>query len=290
LYRRNSVRYLVLFLAAGALGGLVNLVIQRFFPIAPPQLTGSILDQTRYQILAAPQSILTVIAVSPISSVSNGTGVGLASDMIEKESSSLGTSLRLVVSRIRQVLYVTIVTGVLISLGYIFFLPGLIFDIIFFLAVPVVLLENVDAITGIRRSQQLVSKRWGKTFVLFLILGLISAIPTYAITFAFPLLNPDGILVLSVVGGFLAPLSIISSTTYYYSNKARVIELGQPLQKVERENVWVCKNCGTSIIMKAMPSKTAFGGCLKAKRSMLQSAGKHEWVSSQADVGSYQIK
>ena len=283
LYGRNFRGYVIVFLLAAGISGLIDLAIEAIYPTQTVLPSGSFLEQLNYQLAILPQSVFTILLVSPVTSICNGIGVSLTADMLGNRQASLRTGWKSAIERIRQLWYVTLLTGLLTTLGYILVLPGILFEIIFFVTVPVVMIEKSSALNALKRSRLLVSHRWRRIFGFILISGLTVLIPTLIINQVFLLLSPASILASSAVSGFSAPFYITLITTSYYSNVARLEE-----KRLESEQVpgsaqrrWVCRNCGTSFMATSMPSQTAFGGCPKAKTGLFRYRGKHDWVVTQ---------
>jgi hypothetical protein len=284
LYRQNFKAYLIVFLLAAGISGLINIGIEKVYPIPMSSPNPSFLEQLTDQIASLPQSILTVVALSPVTSISNSMGISLSADLLEKQHSSLGQSWRLTRERFRQVWLVTILANLLASLGFaLFLLPGVLLSIIFFVATPVVLLENKGAVYGLNRSRQLVNKIWGRIFGLVLFTGLIVGIPTLLAGLIVPSQSLLGVLSSSLIEALYLPFFIGLITITYYSTVARMTEQSKRVKQTAgpvQLKLWVCRNCGTSYMYESKPSPIAFGGCSKAKRGFFSYPGKHDWTEA----------
>lgn len=73
-----------------------------------------------------------------------------------------------------RVLVLSLITGVLIALGFILLLfPGILMAVIFSLAIPIMAIERLDFLGSLRRSKELTDNVWWKVFLLLLSIFLI---------------------------------------------------------------------------------------------------------------------
>ena len=228
LYSRNFVQYLIPFLAAGILTGLVTVAVRSaiVIPAAP-------LYPTSQQLLAwFPTyliAILTFVFLSGIvswiaNSITTGITIKFTSDMLEKGQANLKTSFNFTLTKILSLLAASIITGILIVLGLVaLIVPGVILALMFSLVYPVIMLEGTGVFGSLSRSRVLVSNRWLKTFGLMLLLGIIVAI----VNGVFGLIaSPFGIvspLISGILTALITPIFAIAITLYYYSMKARTL-------------------------------------------------------------------
>jgi uncharacterized protein YybS (DUF2232 family) len=144
------------------------------------------------------------------------------SDILEKGSSTIQEGFSFAVSKLVSLVGVSIISGILIIVGlFLFYVPGIIFMIMFSLAVPVVVIERKGVFESLGRSRKLVSHRWGKTFVLLLIIGMVLVAVSWISTVV---TNPFGNarwIVGSVITAFVTPIFPIATTFLYYSMIAR---------------------------------------------------------------------
>lgn len=167
-------------------------------------------------------AILVAIITWVIGTIVNGAVVKLASDTIEKGHASLRESLGISLSRLASLLGASIVSGLLAALGFLLFIvPGIILMAMFSLAVPVIIVEQKWCFESLGRSKKLVSKRWGKTFVLLLLIGIIFGIVGGGIGLLTTFLGAAGTIVSSLVMALVMPIMPIAITLLYYSMVAR---------------------------------------------------------------------
>ncbi|HEY6283931.1 MAG TPA: hypothetical protein VIW22_08410, partial [Nitrososphaerales archaeon] len=187
--------------------------------------------------------------------VAVGNTVKLASQEIEKGQADLGASFRFAVSKLVWLWALSLIVGVIVFLGVIaLFVPGIILTIMFSLAVPVLLIENKGVLESMGRSRKLVDHRWGKTFVLLLVFGIIALIVSLVIGFISAPFGIASSIVSSILSAFYGPLVPIALTVYYYSNAARLSptppQMGQapmaPAAGVQPETKF-CPKCGTQM-------------------------------------------
>ena len=119
-----------------------------------------------------------------------------------------------------------------IPIGLVFIVLAAIFWIRWLFATQAITLENTRARQGMRRSWQLTKGSAWRVFGIMLLLSLmvaiISAVPTYLIGFAIPLLVRDLAIqtvinqsLSSAVGILLTPIQLITTTLLYYDLRVR---------------------------------------------------------------------
>lgn len=257
LYRRNFVKYFILFLVVDAIVGLVSAWAYHTFPLPtlPSQPTSQQVLNWMPGYFSALLSIFAVVAVvglvlAPIAAA--GT-IRMASEEIEGRPVELGAAVRFAASKLIWLWALGIIVGIIVGVGFILLVvPGIILLIMFGLTFPVLIIENVGVLGSLGRSRELVGHRWLKTFavmlVWFLILVVIGII-------AGLIASPFGwasSLVSDILGAFYAPLIPITLTVYYYSNLARIapapmgpMPMGQT--SVAPPGMKFCPNCGTQL-------------------------------------------
>jgi len=288
-YRRYLGSYLGLYLVAGLGFGLLSVAIARFIPYQTFQYSSPL-----WGLISTPESFLYSLVYtalsSPINAIVDGTGVSIAVGWLSGGRASLRESFSLASGKSWSLISVVLVTGFISDIAGIVPLLGFIPLILFFVVIPVVIIEGRRTLETLSRSRQLVDKRWTMVFEILFIFGLMIIIPVYAIDAFFPLGDPIGTILLSLFTGVSSAFYAVSATAFYYSSVARLSAppptTSNPSQVVVRQ--WVCKNCGTSTVAAFRPGLTAFGGCLKAKRGWLEPTGKHDWEPARMDVRSNQ--
>ena len=261
LYRREFAKFVLLFLVVEAIIGVLTTLVRG--SITLPVLPTS---PTPQEVLSwAPGffgAFVELIALSALVTwvfypIAYGTAVKLASDEIEKGTTNLGSSIRFVVSELFWIWVVGIVVGIIVFLGFVaLIIPGIILAIMFSLVLPVIIIEK-SGFQSLGRSRLLVSHRWLKTLVVFIVFGIIIAIASAivgAISAPFGLART---VVSSILSAFYLPLIPIALTVYYYSNVARNAApiAGQPPASSPsvQTGMKFCSYCGTR-----MPSSALF--------------------------------
>ena len=252
LYRRDFMKYLVVFLIVeGIIGVLTTLIATAFFL---PSLSANPAPQTISSLSGIFGGLFGLIALSIlISPVATGSATKMASQEIEKGQADLGASVRFTISKLVWLWVLSIIVGVIVGLGFVaLIVPGIILAIMYSLATPALLIENTGVLAGMGRSRKLVAHRWLKTFVLGLILVVIfviAAIITRLISAPFGFASS---IVSSVLSAFYIPLFPIALTVYYYSNVARLAP-PQPSQapmapgSAVTSETKFCPKCGTQM-------------------------------------------
>ena len=149
-----------------------------------------------------------------------------ASDQIEKGTSNLGVSFNFAISKLPSLLTAQFVAGILIIIGMLLFIvPGIIIALMFSLVIPTIIIEQQGIFESLGRSKKLVSNRWLKTFLLLLVLGMITLIVNGGATVLagplstiHPIVNP---LITNIISAFVSPIYPIAITYFYYAMVAR---------------------------------------------------------------------
>jgi hypothetical protein len=225
LYRRNLAKYLTVFIPAGIIIGLATtlLRIAIVVPTVQPASSPSQAMASSLAFLGASLSLtlLTGLVVWMVDSVAFGVCVDFASGTLENGAADLGTSVRLVISKLSSILAAQFIVGVLVFLGLIAFLvPAIVFSIVFLMVVPAIVIERLGPLQGLSRSRALVSHRWGKTFVVALVLGLIVGVVSLVFSVIGLPFGAASSLVSGIGEAFILPIAPIGLTFYYYSIKA----------------------------------------------------------------------
>jgi hypothetical protein len=232
LYGSRFIQFFLPFLITGIVTGVLNAIVQWWYLMPLTEKIQNITPATPLEdiitwlITLLPAliavSILVGIATWIISTIVSGAVVRFTSDLMEKGHANLRESLCISLSRLASLLGASIVSGILIALGFLLFIvPGLILTAMFSLVVPVIMIEQKWCFESLGRSKKLVSKRWGKTFFLLLLVGVIFMIVGGITGLLTTFLGPAGTVVISLVTAFVAPISPIATTLLYYSMVAR---------------------------------------------------------------------
>lgn len=226
-YMRYFLKYFTVFLAFQALIGVLGLLVMIAFPL--PKLPPNATSQQDLNFLAAffgalfIQLGLTLTIAWVFSSISMGIAIKFTSDALQKGQANMRASIRYAVSKLPRILALSLITGIITFLGFIaFVIPGIILEIMFSLAMPVLLIENASVLDSIGKSRKLVGNRWLKTLGLFIILGVIAIAVAVAASLASTAFGLPSILVTDLVSAIYVPLFPIAITVYYYSNRARL--------------------------------------------------------------------
>jgi hypothetical protein len=235
LYSRNFAHYPVPFLVAGILTGLVTIVVRLaiVIPEAPANPTSQLLLAwfPTFIVASTMSFFLSGIVSWIVNSFTTGITTKFTSDFLERGQANLQTSLNFTLTKLLPLLATSIVTGILIVLGFVaLIVPGIILALMFSLVYPVIMLEGTGILVGLSRSRVLVSNRWLKTLGLLLVVGIIVAtVNGVAVLIAgqFGIVAP---LISGILTAFITPIVPIATTLYYYSMKARTLPPQPPLQ------------------------------------------------------------
>ena len=182
-----------------------------------------------------------------------GSAVKMASDQIKTGQVDLGGSVRFGVSKLLWMWVLGLVVGIIVIIGLIaLVIPGIILAIMFSLVIPVLMIENTDVVKTMNRSRELVGHRWLKTFVTFLIFGIIIAIAGAIASAIGGLFGAGSTEVTNILSAVYLPIIPIGLTVYYYSNLARIVPaqtgpMAGPASPTAPPGTKFCTNCGAQL-------------------------------------------
>jgi len=233
LFHKDFAKYVGLFAVVGLITGTVTALAQHYFVFSilssnptPEQFFAWFPGFLATLTLLAGSIFIVTVVFFPIA---QGSAIKMASEQIENGQANLGETVRYSASRLLSIWALSIIVGLIVTLGFIaLIVPGIILAIMFLLAFPVLLIEKKGVTESMGRSRQLVGSRWGKTLVMFLVLGVglaIASAVVSAISAPFGIASP---VVSGVLSGFYQPIFPIMLTVYYYSNLARTVRVTVP--------------------------------------------------------------
>lgn len=265
------MRYFPIFLIIETIIGVSTATLQSFF-VPSLLLTNTPPGQTATPGVVFTTLIIILFVSALISvvlgSIATGIGILISSQIIENKSINLRGLVWIIVKRLLSIWALTIIVGIIVFLGLLaLIVPGIILAIMFSLALPVLLIENIGVTESMGRSRQLVGGRWLKSFGIYLVMGLIIGVISLAVSggtavIPFPFLRT---IVTSIISAFYAPLMPILLAVYYYSNRVRLTmppgfvpgympvpqyiprycpSCGQPLHMLGQG---FCTNCGADL-------------------------------------------
>lgn len=224
LYSARFAQFFIPFLVAGLVNEAFSTAVDWYFPLPPSPEPGAPLEvllQWFYSFLAAliAALALTFILSWIVSTIAEGVIIKCASDILERGDARIRESFNFTISRLPSLLAAGIITGILIALGLIcFILPGVILGVMFSLVVPVIIVERMGALESLARSRRLVSKRWGKTFILLLLISITILIASWIVDV---IISPFSSALSSIISGviiaLIEPILPIVMTFLYYS-------------------------------------------------------------------------
>lgn len=230
-----------------------NLYFARFLLFVTPSLIGAVvtgaLSTAAFAALALPSTpppgtdptafwnwfgifIMTVIVLAIllgivsliVSAITSGTVVKCVSDVLEKGTTNLQEGFSFALSKLPSLIGASLLTSILIGIGMLLLLvPGIILAIMFSLTIPAIIIEQVGAFESLGRSRRLVNNRWGETFVLLLLLGIIFLVVSFIATLVATPFGPFSTIVGVLIASFVSPILPIGTTLLYYSMRAREI-------------------------------------------------------------------
>ena len=260
MYRQNFVKYFVLFVVFEAIIGVVDTWAYGAFvlPTLPSNPTPQQVFDWAPGFFGTLASLLAVVGLVTLVfyPMVYGSAVKMASDSISGGRADLGSSIRFVLSKLVLLWALGLVVGIIVFVGLVaLIVPGIILGIMFSLVIPVLLIEGRGVTGSMSRSRELVGHRWLKTFIVFLVLGIIVVIAAAIVNAIGGAFGSGSVVVSGVLSAFYLPLLPIALTIYYYSNLARVMpqqagQISAP-SAVAQPGMKFCPSCGTQLVASA---------------------------------------
>jgi len=257
LYRRNFVKYIILFVVVEAIIGVVSTFAYNAFPL--PTLASNATPQQVFNwlpgFLGALFALVAVIGVVSIvfGTIAFGGTVKMASEEIENRPVDLGGAVRFAVTKLLWMWVLGLLLGIVVGLGFIaLVIPGIILAIMFSLAYQALLIENAGVVGSLSRSRELVSHRWLKTFSVFIVLVIIVGIAAVIIGLISAPFGAASRVVNDILSAFYQPILPVAFTIYFYSNRSRIApaQMGQAPTAggmMPQPGMKFCPNCGTQL-------------------------------------------
>jgi len=259
LFGRDFVKYFAIFAIAEAVVGIATLLA--YSVVQLPTVPTNPTDLSWLPgYLVASFELYGIIEISNliVVPIAAGTAIKMAADAIEGNPVAFGMSVRFALSKLVRLWVVSFIVGVIVVLGFVaLIVPGIILAIMFCLALPAVLLESTGVLGSLSRSRELVSHRWGKTFAVFLVLGLIILVISVVLGVVGGFFGSASSAVTDFLSALYEPLLPIALTVYFFSNQARTGPAPQTVQVPPRywpapqPGMKACTNCGTQLVASA---------------------------------------
>jgi hypothetical protein len=179
-----------------------------------------------------------------------GLVVDYSTNLIKKGKADLRESFSQAFSRLAPLLVASLASIILTVIGLVcLVIPGIIILVMFSLILPVVMIEKSGGLDSLGRSRKLVSKRWGKTFAVLFIVGILQVIVNLIVDWVIPDLGISTSIIVNLVSALVKPLTPISTVFLYYSmlQKETLFEM-----LPDKTNVRYCTQCGKPILVSAI--------------------------------------
>jgi hypothetical protein len=187
IYRLHARTLLaIVFVVVAPVQVVAALVQSSAFPEAFTQPTFDPTPQPRPQPIDAGELWLAVAATLVVAvltilaaTIATGAAFKAVADAYLGERPEWRTSLRFAAARAHSIIWITILGGLLMVIGFVLcFVPGVYLWVAFAVAVPVLLMEGVKGRRALGRSRFLVRGRWWPTFGLLLLGYLLATVVT----------------------------------------------------------------------------------------------------------------
>ncbi len=253
-FRQNYMKYFLVYLAVEVIIGILATLAVRAIRVPSLSLDETFSGLVSYFRAYAALEVVTLVVGWIIGSMATGVAIRVTSNGLQGKQEDIMESARFVASKLIVLWVLELIVGVLVTLGLIaLIVPGIILDIMFYVAAPVLLIEGIGVFASMTRSRQLVAGRWLKTFafiiVLAIIVGIIGLVGS-AIGSAF---GAASTLVTDIIKALYVPLTPIGITVFYYSNVSRLAppSAAQPvttlMQPAFPAGSKYCPSCGAQL-------------------------------------------
>lgn len=137
-------------------------------------------------------NIISTLAGRVLDLIVTGAVVYGVFQQVRGQPAGLGDCIRVGFSRLLPILGIGIVVGILVTLGLLaFVIPGIILQLMWWVAVPVAVVERLGVVGSMQRSAKLTSGEKGTIFLVLLVLGLIQFAAIFGIAFVLGMTMPD---------------------------------------------------------------------------------------------------
>ena len=253
IYRRNFVKFVIIYIIVEAILGVATELATRSISIVAPTV-GSTTVANLSALLGNVFLLLGIIFLLAIifAPIEVGIAIKMTADDIEKGQVNLVESVKFMVRRIVWFWVASIIVGVIVLIGsFLLFVPGIILAIMFSMVPSVIVIEKIGPLASLGRSHALVSRRWLKTFALAIVVAVIVIIPIVILDLISRLAGAASGVVGDVLSGLVLPIVPIALTVYYYSNVARTAPPPTTpsmfFGSIPAPGVRYCPNCGTQL-------------------------------------------
>ena len=254
LYRRDFLKYFVLFAVVEAVIGVVTTFAYEAFPLPTPPAQASSQQVLNWFSGFLGNLIALVATIGFVSlvfgTIALGGAIKMASEGIEGRPVELGGAVRFAATKLLWMWALGLIVGIIVGLGSILIVPGIILAIMFSLVFQALLIENAGIAGSMSRSRELVAHRWLKTFATFLVLGIIVLIVAVILGLVSTPFGAASRLVSSILSAFYYPIIPLATTVYFYSNRARSSpgpQAGAGPSVMPAPGMKFCPNCGMQL-------------------------------------------
>ena len=257
LYRRNFIKYFLLFVVVEAIIGVVETFAYSAFvlPVLPAHPTSQQIVNWFPGYVGTLAELIVAIGIASLvfGTIALGGTIKMASDEIENRPVDLAAGVRFAAMKMPWMWALGLLLGIIIGLGFIaLIIPGIILAIMFSVAFQALLIENAGVVGSMGRSRELVGHRWLKTFATFLVLIIIVAIASGIVGAISAPFGSASRLVSSILSALYQPLLPVATTVYFYSNRARITPAPTGWSPTgstpaPAPGMKFCTNCGTQL-------------------------------------------
>lgn len=178
IWIRNLVPFTILSLVVYS-----PLIIYAFVTFAGGEVTKE--AESRYD-------LVSTLAGRVLDLIVTGAVVYGVFQQVRGQPAGLGDCLRVGFSRLLPVLGIGIIVAVLVTLGLLaLVIPGILLQLMWWVAVPVAVVERLGVVGSMQRSAKLTSGEKGTIFLILLVLGLIQFAVIFGIAFVAAMVLPE---------------------------------------------------------------------------------------------------
>jgi len=239
IYTTRFVDFAVPFILLGLVGGVVSAITFSNLPVNISVLDYSLVG-IRELFIDVVKILLVIIFLASVDwviyTVLLAMAVKITSDILDKREVNQIKILNEITEILPSILGASLLSSVLIIVGFIaLIIPGIYVAVIFNLVIPVVVIERRNTLASLSRSKDLINLRLMKTLGLILLLFLIIVPMTLIVNGVFRLVLPFpfSTIIATLAALILLPIYGIAITISYYST----IERERLTQNINVNNV-----------------------------------------------------
>lgn len=238
------------------------LIVPQLVTLAPTFLVGFEIGLSRgVSVLFGPLPVIAVLVTVVLALIISGSYPPMVQAIMSGGRPSVVQAVTLAVRRFWSLLAASVLVAIIVAIGIVLVVvPGIIFMMWYAYSIPAVMLNKEGALEGMASSKRFGRDKKLSTFLIFLIVGIVSGIVFFALEFGLLVISPIlGVVLLLIYSVLVAAYSstLWSYTYIAYGPMSQPQQQGQgygvpsPLPvtygQASTTQPRFCANCGASL-------------------------------------------